>query len=113
VTFITSKNVNNPLLAYTITLQFHFVSGVNHGVITLFTIASIVAAEKRPLSYQMLQSVHRARNCGVQTLPFTMHYGGEKLGVNRGRNGWILTPNESVLAFGVPVYSVKFHQKNE
>jgi len=37
-----SKNANNPLLAYTITLKFHFVLGVKHGVITLFTIASIL-----------------------------------------------------------------------
>jgi len=43
-------------------------------------IASIAASEKRPLSYQTPQSVHRAQNFGVQTLPLTMHYGGEKLG---------------------------------
>jgi len=34
----------------------------------------------------------------------------KKLGENRGRNGRILTPNEKVLTFGVPVYGVKFHQ---
>ena len=62
----------------------------------------------RPLSYQMLKlkSVNRARNCGVQTLPFTMHYGGE----NRGRNGRILTANETELTFWVPDYGAKFRQ---
>ena len=39
-----------------------------------------------------------------------MHYGGKKLGENRGRDGWILTPNERVLTYGVPVYGVKLHQ---
>jgi len=63
------------------------------------------------LSYQMPQSVHIVRNCGAQTLPLTMHYGGKKLGENRGRNGRILTPNERVLTLWVPVYGVKFHQK--
>jgi len=72
--------------------------------------ASIATAEKRPLSYQTPQSVHMVRNCGAQTLPLTMHYGGKKLGGNRGRNGRILTPNERVLTVGVPVYGVKFHQ---
>ena len=28
----------------------------------------------------MPQSVHRAQNCGAQTLSLTVHYGGEKLG---------------------------------
>jgi len=68
--------------------------------------ASITAAEKRPLSYQTPLSVHMIRNCGAQTLPLTIHYGGKKLGENRGRNGQILTPNERVLTFGVPVYGV-------
>jgi len=27
-----------------------------------------------------------------------------------GRDGRILTPNERVLTYGVPVYDVKFHQ---
>ena len=39
-----------------------------------------------------------------------MHYGCKKMGENRGRNDRILTPNERVLTFGVPVYDVKFHQ---
>jgi len=39
-----------------------------------------------------------------------MHYGGKKLGENRGRDGQILTPNERLLTFGVPVYGIKFHQ---
>jgi len=69
-------------------------------------IASIAAAEKRPLSYQMPQSVHRARNCGVQTLPLTMHYGGEKL----GKEWKDFDPNELVLTFWVPDYGAKFHQ---
>ena len=41
---------------------------------------SIAAAEKRPLSYQTLQSVDMVRNCSAQTLPVTMHYGSKKLG---------------------------------
>jgi len=32
------------------------------------------------------------------------------MGENRGRDGRILTPNERVLTYGVPVYGVKFHQ---
>jgi len=52
-------------------------------------LASIAAAEKRPLSYQTPQSVHRVWNCGDQTLPLTMHYGGETLGENWGWNGLI------------------------
>jgi len=72
--------------------------------------ASIAAAEKCPLSYQMPQSVRMVRNCGAQTLPLTMHYGGKKLGKNRGMNCRILTPNERVLTVGVKVYGVKFHQ---
>ena len=47
---------------------------------------------------------------GVKTFPFEMLYGGEKLGKNWGRSGRILTPNERVLTFGVPVHGVKFHQ---
>jgi len=42
--------------------------------------ASIAAAEKRLLSCQTPQSVHMVRNCGAQTLPLTMHYGGKKIG---------------------------------
>ena len=42
--------------------------------------ASIAAAKKRPFSYQTPQSVHMVRNCGAQTLPLTMHYGGKKWG---------------------------------
>ena len=60
-------------------------------------IASTAAAKKCPLSYQTPQSVHKARNCGAQTLPLTMHYGGKKLGKNWGRNGRILTPTNSIL----------------
>jgi len=77
---------------------------------TFFNFASIAAAEKRPLSYKTPQSFHRPRYCGVQTLPLKMHYGGEELGENWGRSCRILTPNERVLTFGVPVYGVKFHQ---
>jgi len=36
-----NNDASMSLLAYNITLKFHFVSGVKHGVITLFTIASI------------------------------------------------------------------------
>ena len=39
-----------------------------------------------------------------------MHYRGEKLGENWGRNGRILTPNELNLTIWVPDYSAKFHQ---
>jgi len=46
--------------------------------------ASIAAAEKRPFRYHTPQSAHMVRNCGAQTLPLTMHYGGKKLGENRG-----------------------------
>ena len=42
--------------------------------------ANIVAAEKPLLSYETPQSVHMVRNCGTQTLPLTMHYGGKKWG---------------------------------
>jgi len=73
----------------------------------LYAPASIAAAKKCPLSYQTPQSVRMVRNCGAQTLPLAMHYGGKKLGENRGRN---LTSNERVLTVGVPVYGVKFHQ---
>ena len=52
-----------------------------HQVTAFVNIDSTAAAEKRPLSYQTPQSVHRAQNCGVQTLPLTMHYGGGKLGM--------------------------------
>jgi len=41
VKFMISKNVDSLLLAYTITLKFHFVLGLKHGVVTLFTIKSI------------------------------------------------------------------------
>jgi len=71
---------------------------------TFLNFASIAAAEKRPLSYKTSQSVHMLRNCGAQTLPLTTHYGGEKLGENRGRKDRILTASERVLIFGVPVY---------
>jgi len=43
-------------------------------------IASIAAAEKRPLKYQVPQSVLRARNCGIRTWPLTIRWkieGGE------------------------------------
>jgi len=77
---------------------------------TFFKFASLAAAKKRPLSYKTPQSVHMVRHCGAQTLPLTTHYGGEKLGENRGRDGRILTPSERVFTFGVPVYGVKFYQ---
>ena len=41
---------------------------------------SIAAAKKPPLSYETPQSVHMVRNCGAQTLPLTMHYGGKNWG---------------------------------
>jgi len=43
-------------------------------------IASIAAAEKRPLSYQTPQSVHMVRNCAAQTMSLTLHYGGKNGG---------------------------------
>ena len=75
--------------------------------------ASIAAAEKRPLSYQMPQSVHM--DTWFETVVLRPCYwqcimGVKKLGENRGRNGQILTPNERILTFGVPVYGVKFPQ---
>jgi len=36
--------------------------------------------------------------------------GVKKFKENRGRDGRILTPNERVLTYGVPVYGVKFHR---
>jgi len=42
--------------------------------------ASIAAAEKCPLSYRTPQSVRMVRNCGAQTIPLTMHYGGKNWG---------------------------------
>ena len=77
---------------------------------TFFNFTSIAATEKRPLSYKTPQSFHRPHYCGVQTFPLEMHYGDEKLGENWRRSARILTPNETVLTFGVPVYGVKFHQ---
>jgi len=51
--------------------------------------ASVVATEKHPLSYETPQSVHMVRNCGAQTLPLTMHYGGKKLGkIGKGMVGF-------------------------
>ena len=67
---------------------------------TLFNFVGIAAAENCPLSNKTSQSVHRPRYCGVQTLPLKMHYGGEKVGENSGRNGRILTSSERVLTFG-------------
>jgi len=64
VKFMILKNVNNPLLACTITLKFHFVLRVKtwsyNTVHYRQYIASIAAAEKCPFSYQTPQSVHRA-----------------------------------------------------
>jgi len=60
---------------------------------------------------QTPQSVHKARNCGVHTLPLTMHYGREKLGENWGNELSDFDPNELDLTFGVPDYGAKFHQK--
>ena len=45
--------------------EIPFCFRLKHGVIALFTIASIAAAEKRPLSYQTPQYVHNARNRDV------------------------------------------------
>jgi len=85
------KKCKQSLLACTITLKLHYVLRLKrlscNTVHYRQHIASIAAAKKRPLSYQTPQSVHRARNCGVQTLPLTMHYGGGKLGRNWGWSG--------------------------
>ena len=54
-------------------IPFYF-TAKKHGVITPFTIASIAAGQKHPLSYQTPQSVRRARNCGVHTLPLTVSH---------------------------------------
>ena len=55
-----NDDASTSLLAYTITLKFHFVSGVKHGSYNIVHhrkyIDSIVAAEKHPLSYQTPQS---------------------------------------------------------
>jgi len=45
------KHVGNPALYSYAVILFYFTAN-KHGVITLFTYASIAAAEKRPLSYQ-------------------------------------------------------------
>jgi len=109
VKFMISKNVNKSLLACTITLKLYSVLRLKARSCNIVRyrqhIANIVAAEKRPLSYQTPQSVHRARNCCVQTLPLTVHYRREKLGENWGRNCRILTPTNSIL----PDYGAKFH----
>ena len=68
--------------------------------ITFFNIASTAAFEKPPLSYQMPQSVRRPHSCGVQNLPLKMRYGGEKLEINTGRYGQILSITNSILLFG-------------
>jgi len=91
------KHVRNPPLHSYAVIPFYF-TAKNHGVITLFTIASIspaasiAATQKRPLSYQTPQSVHRARNCGVQTLPLILGHPvppfSEKL-LNIGSLNWI------------------------
>ena len=76
-----------PLYSYVV-IPFHF-TAKKHGVITLFTVASNRRYSGRwrrwEASYELSNTTikhHRARNCGVQnqTLPFAMHYGGEKLG---------------------------------
>jgi len=46
----------------------------------------------------------------IHTLPVKIHYGGEKLGKNRGRGGRILTCNEFDLTFWVLSHRAKFHQ---
>ena len=55
-------------------------AGAPHMTFLRHAPASIAAPEKRPLSYQTLQSVHMVRNCGALTLPLTMHYGDKKWG---------------------------------
>jgi len=96
-------------------LKFHFEFTVKkHEVIAFFNFVSIATTEKRPLSYETFQSVHRPHYCGVQTLPLKMHYGGENWGGDRGRSVRILTYNELDLTFcqffWVPNYGAKFHQ---
>ena len=84
-------------------------------VIAFVNFASTADAEKHPLSYQMPKSVHGAQKCGVQTLPLTMHYMGEKyMSKNWGKSGWILNPKELDLTFWVPVrckFSSKLSEK--
>jgi len=66
-----SKNVNNPLLVYSLhhytEIPFYFWGKTWSYNIVHYRqyIASIAAAEKRPLSYQTPQSIDRARYCGV------------------------------------------------
>ena len=54
-----SKTCRQSAIASHAVIPFHF-TAKKHGVITLFTVASIVATEKRPLSYQTPQSVRKS-----------------------------------------------------
>ena len=59
--------------------------------------------------YQKLQSVHRARNCGVHILPLTVHYGPEKLGKELSD----FDPNELDLTFQSSVTDGKWLAGNK
>jgi len=82
---------------HTITPKLHIGLRLKHGLVTLFTI-------KCPLNYQMPQSVCSAHS----DLVFDNSLPGSKIGGNRGRNGWILTPNELAFTFWLPDYDAKF-----
>jgi len=61
-------NINNILLTLPIwnTLKLHFEFMAKIWNYSIFSVASIAATEKRPLSYKMPQSVHGPHLCGVQ-----------------------------------------------
>jgi len=116
VKFLISKNVNNPLLAYIITLKFHFVFRLktwSYNIVHCHQYnTSIVATKKHPLSDQMPQCVHRAWDwCSNVAIDNALW--GWKIGENRGKNGCILTFNELYLTFWVPVYVAKSFIKIE
>jgi len=73
---------------------------------TFFNFASIVAAEKRPYAtiFQQAALLWHSDLANENAL------WGWKIGGKLGKEWSILTPNEKVLTFGVPVYGVKFHQ---
>jgi len=90
------------------TLKFHFALRLKHGVMTLFTIASIADAKKRPWAIK-----RHNLSTGVETVVFRPDDAlrGRKLKKNSGREivgFW--PPNELDHAFWFPVYGAKFHQ---
>jgi len=96
------KHVSNPPLYSYAVIPFYF-TAKKHGVITLFTIASIAA---------VLWAIKHYNLCTVlETVVFRPCHWHCIMGVkNWGRNGQILTPTELDLTIWVPDYGAKFHQ---